>query len=127
VASAVTLLHLRTVSAITSVSPPASRKPSTALNALHPGWHLSTVSHYQLANRFAWSWKLASLGVPVVLVYLGFLQAAEMADLGAPFADADAWTQMVRQHSQGSVPEHIWDTPLLVGDVPMYACIRSLR
>jgi len=37
------------------------RETSIALNALHPGWHLSTASHYQLANRFAWSWKLASL------------------------------------------------------------------
>ncbi|NJL06375.1 MAG: hypothetical protein HC911_16015 [Chloroflexaceae bacterium] len=102
------------------------REASTALNALHHGWQLSTASHYQLANRFAWSWKLASLGVPVVLVYLGFLQAAEMTDRGMPFADAAAWEQTIRQYSRGSAPEHIWNTRLLVGDVPMYACIQSL-
>ena len=38
-------------------------------------WGISRDSHYQLSNRFAWAWKLASLGVPVVLVYLGFLNA----------------------------------------------------
>ena len=27
-------------------------------------WNLSSDSHYQLSNRFAWSWKLASLGIP---------------------------------------------------------------
>ncbi len=33
-------------------------------------WGLSRDHHYQLANRFAWSWKLAMLGVPVVLLYI---------------------------------------------------------
>lgn len=103
------------------------REASDALNALHPGWQLSTESHYQLANRFAWAWKLAALGVPVVLVYLGFLHATEMADRGAPFADAAEWEQVVRGYSRGSVPEDIWNTRLLVGDVPMYAYIRSLE
>ena len=40
-------------------------------------WELSRDSHYQMSNRFAWAWKLASLGVPAVLVYLGFLNAVE--------------------------------------------------
>jgi hypothetical protein len=44
------------------------------------GWTLSRDSHYQLTNRFAWAWKLASMGVPVVLGYLGFQGAAEMKD-----------------------------------------------
>ena len=38
-------------------------------------WRLSAEHHFQLANRFAWSWKLATFGVPVVLLYLGFLDA----------------------------------------------------
>ena len=33
-------------------------------------WELSPDSHYQLSNRFAWSWKLASLGIPIMLLYL---------------------------------------------------------
>ena len=48
-------------------------------------WGLSRDSCYQMANRFAWAWKLASLGMPVVLVYLGFLNAIEMSDEGDPF------------------------------------------
>ena len=31
-----------------------------------------------MSNRFAWAWKLADLGVPVVLVYLGFFRALFM-------------------------------------------------
>jgi hypothetical protein len=104
----------------------AVREANTALNSITPGWNLEATSHYQLANRFAWSWKLAALGIPVVLVYLGFLAAEEMTGCQV-FTDAAAWEQTVRQYSQGIVPANVWETPLLVGDVPVYACIRSLR
>jgi len=48
-------------------------------------WKLSRDSHYQLSNRFAWAWKLTELGFPVVLIYLGFLNAKEMGPKGKPF------------------------------------------
>lgn len=37
---------------------------SAGLNALLPGWDLTIRSHYQLANRFVWAWKVASMGCP---------------------------------------------------------------
>lgn len=49
-------------------------------NRMQPGFHLSTDSHYQFSNRFAFAWKLATIGIPVVLVYLGFLDAHDMHD-----------------------------------------------
>lgn len=61
--------------------------------------HISRDTHYQMANRFAWAWKLTQLGVPVVLVYLGFLNADEMQDRGAPFASHADWQQLVHAHS----------------------------
>jgi hypothetical protein len=64
----------------------AIRQANTNLNLISPGWNLSGDLHYQLSNRFAWSWKLASLGIPVVLVYLGFLNANDMSDQGHPIA-----------------------------------------
>jgi len=103
------------------------REANDALNGICPGWNLTTTSHYQLANRFAWSWKIALLGIPVVLVYLGFLEANEMVDVGAPLEDADAWEKLVRHHGQGIVPDVAWDEPMLVGDVPLHACIRSFH
>jgi hypothetical protein len=102
------------------------REANDALNGICPAWNLTTTSHYQLANRFAWSWKIVSLGIPVVLVYLGFLEANEMVDVGAPLEDADAWEKLVRHHGQGIVPDVAWDEPMLVGDVPLHACIRPL-
>jgi hypothetical protein len=36
-------------------------------------WALARDWNYQMSNRFTWSWKLTELGIPVVLIYLGFL------------------------------------------------------
>jgi hypothetical protein len=52
-----------------------------------------------MSNRFAWTWKLTECGIPVVLVYLGFLNASEMADLGEPFSSQDSWEALVMTHS----------------------------
>ena len=88
-------------------------------------WALSRDSHYQLSNRFAWAWKLASLGVPVVLVYLGFLNAVEMTDRGSPFESGDKWDSILMDHSSGLVHCGSWDEWLEIGDVPMIPVVRS--
>lgn len=89
-------------------------------------WSISADSHYQLSNRFAWSWKLTELGVPVVLMYLGFLNADEMQDVGEPFADGAAWEQQVRVHAAGRVPDEVWNRTIRVNGQPFAPLIRSL-
>jgi len=42
------------------------------LSTFIKGVNISRDSHYQLSNRIAFAWKLASLGIPVILIYLGF-------------------------------------------------------
>jgi hypothetical protein len=79
-------------------------KVSTALGS---GWRLSAESHYQLSSRFAWAWKVASLGVPVVLVYLGFLNADEM---NRPFADHQAWERCLLAYAESTVPRDVWNS-----------------
>jgi hypothetical protein len=97
---------------------------STELEQAIKGWKLSRDSHYQLANRFAWAWKLASMGVPVVLVYLGFICATEVSDLGEPFIHCDDWSRVVLEHSRSIVPERAWDRSLKVGPNTINALIR---
>jgi hypothetical protein len=94
-----------------------------ALNAILPGWSLTADSHYQLANRFAWAWKIASLGVPVALVYLGFLGAREM---GRPLADAAEWERALKKHASGIVPDAAWERELSICGTPLIPMIRSL-
>lgn len=97
------------------------------LNRIMPGWALSSASCYQLCNRFAWGWKLAGLGVPVVLIYLGFLRADEMADCGRPLAGTQDWQALVAAHCRGRVPEAVWTQPLLVSGTLFHAAIRSVE
>ena len=104
----------------------AIRQANDGLNRIVPGWRLSADRHYPLCNRVAWAWKLAQLGVPVVWVYLGFLNATEMLDQGQPFATARTWDDCLHRHAQGIVPEAAWGSPLDVNGTPLWLLVRSM-
>lgn len=101
-----------------------ARKGLTA--ATHLEWKISRDCRYQMSNRFAWSWKLNELGIPVVLVYLGFLSAGEMTDKGRPFADAKEWEALVRDHGKAVVPDEVWGRCWTVHDVDFVPLIASV-
>lgn len=105
----------------------AIHKANTGLNSILPGWGLSKDTCYQISNRFAWSWKVASLGVPVILVYLGFLNAEEMVDQGVPFHSNEEWNSIIRKYSHGIVPDLAWNTRLEINGTAMYALIRAVN
>ena len=105
----------------------AISEANDALNRILPGWRLSCDSHYQISNRFAWAWKLTSLGIPVVLIYLGFIQATEMADRGKPFMDGKSWEETVLKHSRGIAPSPVWDSLVCIDNTSMQCCIRSIH
>ncbi len=100
---------------------------NSELNAICPGWNLSRDSHYQMVNRFVWAWKLASLGIPVVLVYLGFLKAVEMQDRGKVFENHSDWQQLVLSHSKTIVPENVWETKLNCQGSALIPLIRTIE
>lgn len=112
--------HERIGSAINSAS--ENLREATALP-----WNLSRDSHYQMANRFAWAWKLTQVGFPVVLVYLGFLGAQEMSDRGKPFANASDWEQLVKAHSAPLFPPSVWNRRLTCNGQALIPLIRSLE
>ena len=88
-------------------------------------WSLSRDDRYQLSNRFAWAWKIAALGTPVALVYLGFLNADDMRRDGPLFQTHDDWANAVRQHAVGAVDDSCWGRRLQVRNVPLFPLIRS--
>jgi hypothetical protein len=90
-------------------------------------WGISRDTHYQISNRFAWAWKLANSGVPVVLIYLGFLNCAEMSDRGRPFGDHAAWEGLVRDHVRDVVPGRVWNRSWAVNGVPFIPLIQSVE
>jgi len=100
------------------------------LNLHSSGWALSRDRCYQMSNRFAWAWKIASLGIPVVLVYLGFLDATEMKE-DAPstslFATAEDWKDCVLNHGEGVVPSFAWGAAIPTCGASIFPLIKSMK
>ena len=83
-----------------------------------------------MANRFAWSWKLADLGYPVILVYLGFLGAEEMRcekQKQAPFDSHSEWEGFVKAYSEQLFPVEVWNCQLDIGGQPFVPRICSIK
>lgn len=89
-------------------------------------WRISRDSHYQMSNRFAWAWKLTECGIPVVLIYLGFLNAGEMRDRGKLLASAESWEALVKAHSAPLFSEDIWNRRWSNNGVPFIPVIRAV-
>jgi hypothetical protein len=88
---------------------------------------ISRDTHYQRSNRFAWSWKLTQLGIPVVLIYLGFLKAEEMADRSEPFGDHAEWERLVKSHSAPLFPSEVWGREWSCNKRPFVPLITSIE
>jgi len=92
-------------------------------------WAISRDKCYQLSNRFAWSWKLASLGIPVVLVYLGFLDATEMPEprFREEAEGEHCWKTTVVKYGDGTVPTQVWEDnyTIDIDGVPLIPRIRT--
>ncbi|MEZ5954953.1 MAG: hypothetical protein R3C13_11695 [Hyphomonas sp.] len=68
------------------------------------------------------------LGVPVVLVYLGFLEAAEMkSNTSDPIRDGAHWNGILKEYCAGQVPEEAWDREFDIDGTPFFALRRTLR
>ena len=93
-----------------------------ALTEQIPGIAISRDTHYQLSNRVAFAWRVASLGVPTVLVYLGFT-----GDTGirGGFADATGWTDTFRAHTAGVLPAGAVERPIHCGSAAFWTLVRS--
>ena len=87
-------------------------------------WALSHECRYQMSNRFAWSWKLAQLGYPIILVYLGFLKAEEMRP-NIFFSEHTNWEFLIKEHSQPLFPEKVWNNKQKVHGQLSVPLIRS--
>ena len=51
--------------------------------------------------------KPASLGIPVVLLYLGFLKAQDMAGEGPLFRSEAEWTGILKDHTGVPSTRHV--------------------
>ena len=90
--------------------------PSAALSADHA---------YQLSNRIAFAWKLASMGIPTVLLYLGFTGDRDIATVSEPLRDAAHWQKLVADYSDSIGIKLLFEKRLDFA-APMWALVRAL-
>ena len=92
-------------------------------------WMLSRDHHYQMSNRFACACKLTEMGYPVIIIYLGFLNAEEMrrGKTDTPFQSHSEWESEVKNHSQPLFSGEIWEQCWKVHGKPLIPLIRSLE
>jgi hypothetical protein len=81
--------------------------------AVHGDVNISVTTHYQLANRLAWTWKLAECGLPVVLLYLGFTGDTYFEK--DYFRDAAHWQRAMGAYMEGVVPIDLPGKAIAVG------------
>ena len=82
-------------------------------------------SHYQLANRLAFAWKLATLGFPVVLLYLGFTGDTGIEDVGPAFNNDADWNRAFAEYTNGIVPLDLLGRRLDVDGTPVWLISAS--
>jgi len=76
---------------------------SIGLNRLKLGeFQLSADHDYQLSNRLAYLHKLASDGVPTILLYLGWTSSPDWTT--DPFTNDSAWKASVKEHFERIAP-----------------------
>jgi hypothetical protein len=104
----------------------AIAEASSALSRLHAGISISCDHHYQLSNRIAMAWKLASIGIPNALIFLGFTGDREIAAEGEYFADHDHWHDAFSDYLGGTFPMNLLEKDIFLGAASFRLLSRSL-
>ena len=79
----------------------AIAKANAGINTVFTNVTLSRDTCYQLSNRIAHAWWLANKGIPVVLVYLGFLDCTDMKNgTNKLFQTEEDWQSCFQEHAK---------------------------
>jgi len=104
----------------------AIEQASVELSGAYPGISISRDRCYQLSNRIAMAWKLASMGIPTTLVFLGFTGDSAIAEAGRFFADDAHWQLAFDSYASPSIPQKYLDHELSAGAASFRVIARSV-
>ena len=102
----------------------AIEEARAGLSLCTPGVWISSGNWYQFSNRIAFAWKLASHGIPTVLIYLGFLNDNGIGN--DPLRDHEHWRETVLQSTHDIFPATLWERSVDINGTPLWFLIRSL-
>lgn|SRR5262245_50888476 len=87
------------------------------------GVEISSAAWYQFSNRVAFAWKLASHGIPTVLMYLGF--TGDKGISTEPLRHYAHWRETLINSTREIFPSSLWDRPIDCDGTPLYFLIRA--
>jgi len=103
----------------------AIEEANAALNKKFTGINISRDRNYQLCNRIAFAWKIASLGLPVVLMYLGFTGDEGIAYVGEPIKNHAHWEKLMQLYTSGLLPKGFSERWVDCGPASFRMIVRS--
>jgi hypothetical protein len=106
----------------------AISEATSALQLIAPEISLSRDYCYQFANRIAFAWKIASTGVPVAMIYLGFIGDARIiSHIDDCFNDAREWRKSFTEHTGRCFPPSMYDREINCGAASFWLLVRHLQ
>jgi hypothetical protein len=98
------------------------------INKTVTGVSISRDCCYQLSNRVAHAWWLANHGIPVVLLYLGFLKVEDMRDgKNIIFETESDWEKCFIEHAKKVGVDRILDKWIDCGNSSFITICRSIQ
>jgi hypothetical protein len=105
----------------------AIAEANKALQSVVPGISLDVNESYQFANRIAFAWKLASLGIPVALIYLGFIGDRAIGNENDCFQRAKDWQRAFNRHTARCFPADSQSRRLNCGEADFWLLVQHLN
>ena len=104
----------------------AIEEANRALHRVHSSINISIDKCYQFANRIAMAWKLASMGIPNTIVFLGFTGDSEIAKKGKFFPDDAHWQNEFSAYIGPSFPMELLNCDIPCGAASFRLISHSL-
>lgn len=103
----------------------AINEANTNLQNVISGISISRDKCYQFSNRVAHAWWLANQGIPVVLLYLGFLNSEDMRDNYKVFNSHKDWEDCFINHTKKVGADSLMDTTINCGKSSFVTICKS--
>jgi len=101
---------------------------SLALQHIVPGISLTRDRCYQFANRIAFSWKLASMRIPVAIIYLGFIGDVGISSgVDDSFSEPKRWRKAFAEHTAQHFPVKMRGCEINCDSASFWLLVRELQ
>lgn len=92
---------------------------------IDPRVNVTRETRLQLANRLAFTWKLGMVGIPTVLVYLGFTRDDGIRDVGTSYPDGTDWARAFGECAEGRFSAELWGKRADLGPAPVWVVVEG--